>query len=389
MQLESQKLVIEEALAAAKAANNDKNRFLAAASHDLRQPLHAMTLFLGSLRRAVKGDLETELVGKVDETASILSEQFDSLLDLSKFDAGVIEPNLSCCRLDTLLEKVVSGARPTAQQKDLDLILDIDPITVRTDLLLLERLIRNLVVNAIQFTSCGSITLEAGIRNGVAQIRIVDTGQGIHEEDQQRIFQDYFQVHNKARTKSKGSGLGLAIVQRIASLLGIQLSIESSIGKGSTFSLELPGDAVKPSNSVAVESEAKNTRLIREGAMLGQGLNILIVDDEQVILDAVSGVLRDWGANPIVASSFEELKKLLISQGRIDAFILDDMLNEQTTGLLIAKYLRERDKTCRILITTGNTDKSRLRTIRDSGFEVLTKPVADQRLFDTINRLVS
>lgn len=388
--LEEQKLLIEQALMEARAANEDKNRFLAAASHDLRQPLHAMTLFLGSLRRAVKDDLALELVGKIDETASILNHQFDSLLDLSKFDAGVIEPNISYFHLDSLLKRVVDSVRPSAQQKGLDIELTTQPQVVASDILLLERLIRNLAVNAVQYTSEGTISVSTRLENNGLLIAIADSGLGIDEENQRRIFHDFYQVHNRARTKGRGSGLGLAIVRRIATLLNMRLSVASELGHGSVFTVSIPEsvlmfDSKKAATITPVNLAAGN--LLDEVNLHGR--RILLVDDDKTILDALSRVIRDWGGEALLASSFAEVRKLSEnSPGAIDLAILDDMLNETTTGLDIAKYLSRKMPRERIVITTGNTAKDRLAEIRHNGFEVLIKPVDYLILSRTIEEIL-
>jgi signal transduction histidine kinase len=388
-ELEEQKMIIEQALQAAHAANDDKNRFMAAASHDLRQPLHAMTLFLGSLRRAVDSDLAIELVDKIDETTTVLHDQFNSLLDLSKFDAGVIEPNLSKIRLDLVLQKVVDGIQPLAQQKGLELNLDVNPIVINTDRRLVERMARNLIINAVKFTDKGSVHIRAKLDavHGF-RITVADTGQGIDEEDLRKIFMDYYQVHNRARSKGRGSGLGLAIVKRIAGLLAIDLAVESEANKGSAFSLTFPvaqvvGDPSDKELTDALDSgEPDNVISIAKDKL--SGLRFLIVDDDQSIMDALSILISGWGGDCVMASSFDQVEELVKHDTQFDMAILDDMLSESSTGLDIAKYLKTFLTTERILITTGNTSRARLNTIRRNGFDVLIKPVGHQQLIDLI-----
>jgi len=316
------------------------------------------------------------------------------LLDLSKFDAGVIEPNISYFRLDSLLERVVEGVRPAAQQKGLALNLTTQPLTIASDILLLERLIRNLILNAVQFTQKGAITVSTEFEDGELVISVEDTGYGIDAEDQRKIFQDYYQVHNRARTKGKGSGLGLAIVKRIAALLHMKLSISSELGKGSIFKVAIPDNELEADNDKhetrpsASENNEINEQLLREVNL--DGAHILIVDDDETILDALSRLIRDWGGNPVTASTFAEVKELTENpHNSIELAILDDMLNENTTGLDIAKYLTEKFDSKRIVLTTGNTAKERLMEIRSNGFMVLTKPVDPLILSRTIGDILS
>lgn len=219
VKLEKDKLIIEKALNVARKANEEKNRFMAAASHDLRQPLHAMTLFLGSLRHMAGDERTRELIDKIDETSNLLHEQFNSLLDFSKFDAGVVTADKVEFRLDTLLKNIVDSVSPEAHQKKLTIQLYSPAVTIRSDMLLLERMICNLIGNAVRHTEKkSSVNVQVRRQRGGLVILIVDTGIGIATADQQKIFYDYYQISNKARSKGKGSGLGLAIVKRIAAL---------------------------------------------------------------------------------------------------------------------------------------------------------------------------
>jgi len=377
--LEQQKLVIENALQEARNANDDKNRFMAAASHDLRQPLHAITLFLGSLRQLVTAERAISLVEKIDEATSILHDQFNSLLDLSKFDAGVVEPNLERGSLNLVLGNVCSHTLPLAQHKGIQLLCSPAPWEVETDILLLERLIQNIVVNAIKFTDHGEVRISADVVGEHILLRVADTGCGIQPEEQEKIFMDYYQVHNRARTKGKGSGLGLAIVKRIAALLGYKLSLRSELGHGSTFTVAIPFATRAMPRAAGAEAEFLASGMLERpvdisaGALAG--MRVLVVDDDPQILDALSGLVQDWGGEVFAQSSFAAVRTLVESQGAPTLAILDDMLNDDTSGLDIALYLREAMPQERILIVTGNTVDERIRVLRESGFEVLIKPV--------------
>lgn len=388
--LQEQKAMIEQSLKAAQVANDDKNRFLAAASHDLRQPLHAMTLFLGSLRRLVTGQRAMELVEKIDETTHVLHRQFNSLLDLSKFDAGVVDTNISIFRLDTLLQKIVDGVAPEAVSKGIGVKFSVAPIRVATDVLLLERLLTNLVVNAVNFTEAGFVEIQVEETDNHVVVNVRDTGRGISQEDQGKIFRDYYQVHNKARSKGKGTGLGLAIVKRIAALLEIEVAVTSRLGQGSTFSVSIPGIRrdLEPATVAAEAVTARNAQFNGERQLHLNGARVLIVDDDTLILEALSGVIADWGGISFRAVNLSEVKELLQSAGSFDMAILDDMLADEITGLDIAEFLSSSLSADRVLITTGNTDEIRLRQLRDSGYQVLTKPIANHRLRATLAEIM-
>lgn len=374
--LEKDKLIIEKALNLARNANEEKNRFMAAASHDLRQPLHAMTLFLGSLRHMSTDERMIELVDKIDETSTLLHEQFNSLLDLSKFDAGVVSADVADFRLDILLKNIADAAMEEAQEKNLTIHLYTMPVTVRSDMLLMERMLRNLVMNAVRYTDKGSVSIQTRrVRHGLS-ISIIDTGVGINPEDQERIFLDYYQVSNKARTKGKGSGLGLAIVKRIASLLDMTINLKSQRGSGSTFTVLVPGRAIVDNGEPPADGAGTE---VPDGSRL-MGLDVLVVDDDASILEAVSLLLHTWGCHTITASSPAQVERLLSNQSSFDLVLLDDMLDDELSGLDIALRLTELMPRNRIIMATGNANNTRLTQIREAGYQVLVKPVDYQVL---------
>jgi signal transduction histidine kinase/CheY-like chemotaxis protein len=371
VKLEKDKLIIEKALNVARKANEEKNRFMAAASHDLRQPLHAMTLFLGSLRHMAGDARARELIDKIDDTSSLLHEQFNSLLDLSKFDAGVVTADEVEFRLDTLLKNIVDGVSPEAHQKKLTIQLYSPAVTIRSDMLLIERMIRNLIVNAVRYTDKGSVNVQVRRKRSGLVISIVDTGIGIATEDQQKIFRDYYQIRNRARSKGKGSGLGLAIVKRIAALLDFKVNLKSTPDTGSTFNIFVPARVLLDVSESGVEKqsgiEADSTAL--------EGIHILVVDDDPVNLDAMTGLLRTWGCHAVGASTPEQVERLLAHDNSFDLVLMDDMLHDEISGFDIARNLEATLSPGRVIMVTGNVSAVRMFEIRDAGFELLTKPV--------------
>jgi two-component system, sensor histidine kinase len=377
IKLEKDKLIIEKSLDVARKANEEKNRFMAAASHDLRQPLHAMTLFLGSLRHMSTDNRTRELIDKIDETSTILHEQFNSLLDLSKFDAGVIIADETEFRLDLMLKNIADAAMQDTQQKKVAFHLYTIPVLVRSDMLLLERLLRNLVTNAVRYTDKGSVSIQMRKQRNGLVISVIDTGIGISAEEQEKIFRDYYQASNKARSKSKGSGLGLSIVKRIAALLGIKITLKSQQGVGSTFSAHIPARAVVDIPEVPFDAQESGAE---EPRMNLEGVRILVVDDDAAIVDAMTGLLRTWGCSAISASSPDQVDRLLSYEADFDVVMLDDMLHDDVLGLDIAIKLSETMPKERIIMATANVSGTRLAKIRDAGFEVLVKPVDYQVL---------
>lgn len=376
LKLESDKLIIEKALNVARKANEEKNRFMAAASHDLRQPLHAMTLFLGSLRHMAPEGQMRELIDKIDETSMMLHEQFNSLLDLSKFDAGVVAADQADFRLDLLLKNIADAASQEAQQKQIALHLYTAPVTIRSDMLLMERMLRNLVMNAVRYTEEGSVSIQTRELPHGLVISIIDTGVGIAEEEQTRIFSDYYQVSNKVRSKNKGSGLGLAIVKRIAALLDMTISLRSTPGVGSSFSVTIPSRLVL---DTTLHAQASRRPDAADEVSL-ERRRVLVVDDDTAILQAVEGLLRTWGCHAVGAASPGQVARLLKHDQHFDLVIMDDMLHDDMSGLDLALELTSILPTHRIIMATGNVNGARLATIREAGFEVLVKPVDHQVL---------
>lgn len=371
IRLEKDKLIVEKSLNVARKANEEKNRFMAAASHDLRQPLHAMTLFLGSLRHTVTDSRTHELLDKIDETSTILHEQFNSLLDLSKFDAGVVTADESRFRLDLMLKTIADAAMHDAQAKNVSLHLYTVPVVVNSDMLLMERLLRNLINNAVQYTDNGSVSIQMRRQRNGLVVSVIDTGIGISLEDQDKIFRDYFQVSNKARSKGKGSGLGLAIVKRIAALLSFKITLKSQPGAGSTFSVHIPQSALAEAPDALEVNEDEAGTVQMDFA----GLRILIVDDDASILDAMTGLLRTWGCSVISASSPEQVGRLLSYESDFDLIMMDDMLHDDVMGLDIAMRLSQKIPKQRIIMATANAAGARLAEIKLAGFEVMVKPV--------------
>ncbi|PWT73573.1 MAG: hypothetical protein C5B46_05205, partial [Proteobacteria bacterium] len=225
----------------AEEANRAKSRFLAAASHDLRQPLHAISLYSASLSVRNADERTAELAGRINTGIGSLSSLLDGLLDISKLDAEAVLPEPSVFAIDTLMSRLASDFRPIAVAKGLALECQYpEGVLVHTDALLLERILRNLLDNAVKYTSLGGVTLSGSVDGQHVVISVMDTGDGIPEAEHERIFEEFYQISNPERDRSRGLGLGLAIVQRLSRLLGIDLRLRSRVGEGSVFTLSLP-----------------------------------------------------------------------------------------------------------------------------------------------------
>jgi two-component system, sensor histidine kinase len=373
-----EKELVERALREAKLASESKSRFLAAASHDLRQPLHAMTMFLGTLSFHVSSDDARRLLGRVKDTAVVLEEQFNSLLDLSKFDAGAVTTQLAPFRVDNLIERVVEEFRPEAEAKHLYITGCVTSLLGNSDLTLIERVLRNLVGNAVKYTTAGSVSVEAFQLPAEILIKVRDTGCGIPANHQKTIFEEYVQLANPGRQRRHGVGLGLAIAKRIDSLLGLRLFIDSTVGVGSVFGFYVP---LADQRAVALSSEpvALDTTSFRSSSL------IWILDDDLDVVEALREQLLAWGAKVQAFSTPMALFEKLGSGPERPQWILsDDMLGSDLSGLETAQVLTRKFGFNKICLITGNTDPERLAQLRSSGFPLIIKPAQPEALIRVI-----
>ena len=399
LRLRENQRIVENSLEVALDANRSKSRFLAAASHDLRQPLHAMMLFIGTLKASEQSARQKELIGKIEETSEILRMQFNGLLDLSRFDADGVTLHFARFDLHELLRGLVENMTPQARQKSLSLSLEGESLMVVSDPMLLERLLSNLIVNAIKYTHSGQVLVNFTLHGDLVKISIVDSGGGIAAEDQQRIFEDFAQLDNPGRRHSEGSGLGLAIVRRIAGLLHIDIAVDSEVGVGSTFELAMPLIAYdakdNPASEFAADAVAEKTALpwtediglsapidgsdplIAPLSLAGEV--VLIVDDDLHIRDALHEYVLLRAGKPVMGDSYEMAQDLL-RRFEVSFALIDDMLNSDVSGLEVAELVAESLGDKRVLLITGSESPQRFRQIESRGFTVVKKPLRTDQL---------
>jgi signal transduction histidine kinase len=373
MRLEQERIIVLNALEEAQQANASKNRFLAAASHDLRQPLHALTMFLGTLGFHVAGEDGRRLLGRATDTVKVLDEQFNGLLDLSRFDAGAIAVHARTFRLDELLTRITEEFRPQAEQKGLELSLTTLPALVFSDPLLVGRLLRNLLDNAIHYTTSGVVA--ARIRRCASgfSVEIRDTGPGIPPEQQARVFDEYVQLDNPARQRQRGVGLGLAIVKRIDQLLGLQLDLQSIQGRGSSFTVTLA--AAEAGSEVLAGAVPADPLAFRTTA------RIWILDDDPTVLEGLQAQLQAWGAKVTAFADPVRMLETLQRQGLKPEWILsDDMLGSALSGLEVARSVAREHPGIRVGLITGNTAPGRIAELVAADVPVIIKPATPERL---------
>jgi signal transduction histidine kinase len=373
--LAAQNVDLEEARVAAERANRSKTQFFAAASHDLRQPLHAMGLFASALADKVHDPEGAKMVSSIHGSVQALETLFNELLDISKLDSGVIEPAVSQFPLAEIFDRLRSEFATVAALKGLRLVIDCGPHIVASDAMLLERILRNLISNAIRYTPVGEVAVVANPAGAVLRIEVRDTGTGIRAEDQNRIFEEFVQLENPGRTSKKGLGLGLAIVQRLCGLLGYTIHLTSEYGKGSAFSFEVP---LVQTRGARDDVAAK----VASAAADLAGTLIVVIDDESAIVEGMKVLLAGWGAEVIGSSTGDDVVAAVHATGKLPALLLvDHRLGAGENGIEIAQRIRrELDPEIPGILVTGSMTPELDRLARAANLEFMLKPVLAEEL---------
>lgn len=353
------------ALEQASESNRAKTQFLAAASHDLRQPLHSMNVLVAALTLRELDGRSREIVALLDSVNQTLSRQLDGLLDISKLDAGTIRPELSVHRLDQLVASHLAAMAPVARERGLRFTADIvEQVSVLVDGPLLTRALSNLTDNAFKFTRRGGIvTLSLRREQGQAVLAVSDDGIGIAHEEQERVFREFYQVGNAERDRSRGLGLGLSIVRRLCGLLGVDLRLTSQPGVGTTVTLRLPEVA-------AVQTVV--TTSVNIG--VPKGLTVLVVDDEPMVRDSMRLLLSELGCTVLLADGTEQATRAA-AEHRVDAVLSDYRLREGDSGLQVMRAVQKIHPAVRAALVTGDTAPDRIRDAESVGVPLLHKPV--------------
>ncbi|HVZ36937.1 MAG TPA: hybrid sensor histidine kinase/response regulator, partial [Polyangiaceae bacterium] len=354
----------EEAREVAEQATRATNQFLAAASHDIRQPIHAAFLFLGALEQGTQ-DTGAALDGL--RSALVASRQMlDALLDISRLDAGVVEGVLEAFPARALLDRISSVFGPIAARKGLFLGLRAPhDLWLASDRGLCERVVANLTDNALKYTSHGGALVVMRRRSQHCLVQVWDTGIGIAEVDQATIFQEFLQLGNPERDATRVIGLGLSIVKRLCQLLGTRVSVRSTLGKGSVFSFTLPIGSARP---VSAHPPACDPA--------GRGSRVLVVDDSALGREGLRTLLRDWGYEVQTAASIEEMERVLRAGFGVDLALLDYRLPGGATARdAIAVLHAHSRQSIPAIIVTGDTHPERIREAMGAGYTVLFKPV--------------
>lgn len=351
----------------AEQANSAKSVFLASASHDLRQPLHAIGLYLDTLRSEASTDAQKNIAGKISNSVDVLNRLFESLLDVTQLDSGVISPNYKNFDVKNVIDQSSQRYYDEAKFKGLEIVNKVESAVVHSDPILLDRIVSNLVSNAIQYTDNGTISI-LGFREGdLYTINILDTGAGIPTSEQEKIFSEFYQLPTKHIKKKTGLGLGLSIVNKICRLLEYPITLKSEEGVGSSFAISLP---------LPEHAEVDSSVINDHFALTLNGRCILFLDDDLSIRDSLSSVMRRWGCKVVVCDSTEsalgELSKGLVP----DLMIADYRLGNNDNGLTAITKVRESlQNEIPAIIVTGDTSPELMPMLSSHSQKVLYKPL--------------
>ncbi len=374
---------LREARDAAEAANLSKDKYLAAASHDLLQPLNAARLLISTLRERQLPQNELHLVERAHQALEGAEDLLTDLLDISKLDQAAIKPDIDIYSLDDVLLPLVSEFQSVAAAAGLQLKHYIPRVAIKTDFRLLTRILRNFLSNACRYTDQGCVLVGARIRAGALRIEVWDTGRGIPEEELQSIFLEFNQLGIGRSAKRSGVGLGLAIVDRIASMLGYQVLVRSKPGRGSVFSIDVPLAEAMPRERVAAPAVVPQ---------LGDplpGRRLLVIDNEESILLSMAALLEQWGCTVVTAT--DEQSALTALDGVApDAILADYHLDHGLTGWDVVLAVRGRfDQALpAVMITADRSDQCR-QHLQGCGVPVLNKPVKPGKMRSVLSHLLA
>ena len=364
---------LRAALATANEAMRARSVFLAAASHDLRQPLYAISILSDALAGASLPPESRAILDKQRQAIAVLRTLFDNLLDLSRLDAGEVRPNLRAVSLREALAPLAAEYQALALSKGLGWRDDIEEAWVQTDAELLHRVAANLLSNAVRYTERGHVAFTSRIAGGRAVIKVADTGIGIAPQDQARVFEEFVQLQNDARDRERGVGLGLSIVRKIGLLLDMRIELASVPGQGTQVTFSVPLSVSAPLEREAGAPEGDSGDIA--------GRRIWIVEDDAMVRDALGVQLDAWGVDHDFALTRADLEALHEADGGWpDAAMLDDMLGREEGGLELAGWLAGRMEGARLAIVTGNVQPERLAALEASGLRILRKPLSSAQL---------
>ena len=362
-------------------ANLAKTRFLAVASHDLRQPLHALGMFVGQLNAPRDAANQKRIVERAEASVAAMNELFDGLLDISRIDTQQLSQSVGPFPVQRLLDQLGATYSGEALRKGLSLRLPASPRWILSDPVLLERILGNFVSNAIRYTRRGGVAVLCRQRADALRIEVWDSGPGIPGDQQQNIFSEFVRLEPTRHDEKHGLGLGLAIVDRLARLLGHAVDVRSIVGLGSRFSVTVP-------IASAAEIEQVTTDRVAAPDQLGDGRLIVLIDDDPTVREGTGGLLRDWGFKVVDMPSAEEAVAILGNERETPHLLIADYeLAGGKTGIEGIAALRDACKqSVPAFLVSGVASGQPRQAARSAGLEVLRKPLAPAELKDALLR---
>lgn len=364
----------------AEQADAVKSQFLAAASHDLRQPQHALGLFVDALDAKTTDPNVRDLIDNIKLSTASLSQLLDALLDISRLDAGAVQPERSAFAVQPLLLMLVAELQADAEEKGLELRLVPSSAWVYSDPTMVTRILLNVLSNALRYTEQGRVVVGCRRVGDDVRIEIHDTGPGMTSEALSRVFDEFYQVGNPQRDRRLGLGLGLAIVRRLSETLGHEMSLRSRVGYGTVFRLRMPAASPQPPSAEPRRLPDRNL----------QGVRILVIDNEGPVREALTATIEVWGGEALTADGGASALRLLQAGTRApDLVIADYRLAGDETGIEAIHQVRlEYDRAIPAIIVTGDTAPSRLQEVQASGCQLLHKPVSAAKLRSVVSHLL-
>jgi two-component system, sensor histidine kinase len=378
--LEQRNIEVRAAMGAAEQSAQARARVLAAASHDLRQPLHALSVYTAVLAANPAPEALREVATNIDQIVRSLGSLLHGLLDLSRLSAGHYVLERRTLSLDKVIGGVCAEFERAAAAQGLALTVDIAPAQTTGDPLAIARIARNLLDNALKYTERGSIKVSVRLDGKGAERSVVltieDTGKGIPASEHSRIFEEFYQLDNPGRDRSKGVGLGLTIVQRLCELSGAQVSVHSEPGQGTCFRVEFP--------AVTNTAEPREANAEARAYVSLQGVRVCLVDDEMDILKSMGHLLKAWGMESFTTDSAAGAEQIFRERGKPDLLITDLRLGKGEHGAELATRMRKQFGNFPVLVITGETTSASLQEASERGFKLLQKPVVAETLREAI-----
>ena len=366
----------------AERANKAKSLFLASASHDLRQPLNAMQMYIAALQSKVKDKEILRIIEDINSVSMSTARLLNALLDVSELEVGAIKPRFESFSVNNMLISIFQSFLPLAKDKGLNFRVVPSSLYVRSDPALLERILGNFMSNAIRYTNKGSVLIGCRKRGDKVVIEVWDTGCGISDDQMSLIYEDFYQIDNKERDRGKGLGLGLALAKRLAESLEHSINSKSTLGAGSCF-------------SVAVDIAENNTENNQEESFMNimnlSGTNILLVEDDMDVLKATKQLLESWGCKVKTARNKDEVMNFIKENpyDNPDIILADNRLPGDASGIDITYLIQEKlQASIPCVIMTGDVERNHVQSIIDQGFPVLLKPIQPAKFRAMLSHLI-